>query len=162
MPTLRQELVTFRSRLVRLYDVRDDPRYIELSRVIEAERRPLVEQVKAQIAAKEAEIAEAQKHKKPRWPADTPAEVVRAGNDFYAGTTSSHDFRIHMWDLKRRRAVVSYPSGGYSDNSGWNPTPCRYTLIDISAPRTTWCSSGLKEWFGRVSPKVLREAMATL
>ena len=162
MPTLRQELDTFRLQLSRLYDLRDDPRCVELHRIINAERRPLVERVKAQIVAKEAEIAEAHKRKKPRWPVDTPAEVVRAAEDFYAGTTSSHDFRIHMWDLERKRAVISYPSGGYSDNSGWNPTPCRYTLIDISAPRTSWCSSGLKEWFGRVSQKELGSAMATL
>ena len=162
MPTLRQELDIFRGRLTRLYDPRDDPRYDELSRVIAAERLPLVMQLKELIADRERKLVEEKKAKKPRWPVDTPAEVVRAGNAYYAGTTQSHDFRIHMWDLVRRRAVISYPSGGYSDNSGWNPTPCCYTLIDIDFKNVGWRRSGLKEWFGRVSKKELKSAMATL
>jgi hypothetical protein len=162
LPTPSQELKALRYQLANLYDPRTDPRYAELSKVVEAERRPAIAQLKAQIEAKVRELDAARKAKKPRWPANTPAEVVKAGEAFFAGTTQFTEFRIHMWDLARRRAVVSYPSGGYSDNGGWHPTPCCYSLLDLDMRGTGFRRSYLREWMGRVSPKVLTEAMGTL
>lgn len=62
-----------------------------------------------------------------RWPAGTPEDVLELCRRYWQGTSEYRVFRIHEYnDIA---VWTSYPSGGYSDNSGWHRTPSGYRLL---------------------------------
>jgi hypothetical protein len=108
---------------------------------IRKEDAPRVAEIEAQLAA----IHSGQKEYK-RWPDNTPPDAFRVCERYWNGTTEFSTFRIHQWNDKA--VWTSYPSGGYSTNGGWIPTPSCYYLLSL-----TENDSG----FSSGKPKILKE-----
>ena len=106
-----------------LETTRNDPRVIAAVELIRKERKPQIDVINAKIK----ELQNKRPAKKPRWDENTPKEVLDICEKFWRGTTEFYTFRIHIWN--NDFVWTSYPSGGYSDNGGWNPTPSAYHLI---------------------------------
>jgi hypothetical protein len=109
-----------------LKNVRTAPEVLEAARKVMDKRKPKIEALEKQIE----ELRSKRPAKSPRWPANTPANVLKAAEDRWRGSTEFHTFRIHMWNSKA--FWTSYPSGGYSNNGGWNPTPASFELISLT------------------------------
>lgn len=91
--------------------------------LVKAERAPRIKELEAKIEYLRSKRPE----KAPRWPANTPPEVLKQCERYWGGTTEYATFRIHCWnDLG---IWTSYPSGGYTCNAGWQSTPSCYHLI---------------------------------
>lgn len=119
-------LRSLKAELSSLEWVEMDPKVRAAREAVRAERKPIVDALKKQIAELQAKRPE----KKLRWPENTPANILSACERYWGGTTELATFRIHMWNDKA--VWTSYPSGGYSDNGGWNPTPVNYDLISLT------------------------------
>jgi hypothetical protein len=103
-----------------------DKRVFELKKKIRAERQAEIDDIQSKIK----QLRDKQPKKKTeRWPEHTPANVREACNKYWNGTTEHASYRIHQWNDKA--VWTSYPSGGYSTNGGWNPTPACYFLISL-------------------------------
>ena len=124
-PTLTQ-LKDELKRLTDFYYVTNHPDVRAAIEKVRAENKPRVEELNKRIAA----LHSAKPAPKPRWPENTPANVLKACQDFWSGTEEYRSFRIHLWNDKA--AWTSYPAGGYSTVGGWNPTPAHYSLISFS------------------------------
>jgi hypothetical protein len=124
-------------------DIRLDPRISDLKNKIRAERQAEIDDIKSKIK----QLRDKQPKKKTeRWPENTPENVKVVCEKYWNGTTESSTYRIHQWNNKA--VWTSYPSGGYSSNGGWNPTPSHYYLVSLNEEEY-----GL----GRKKGKVLKE-----
>lgn len=118
-----KKLNDLRSKLRNLRNPYTDPEVLKLMEQVRERRRPEIERL-------EREIEELQKSRpgpKPRWPEDTPPEVLKLCEKYWAGTEEYKKFRIHCWN--EHAVWTGYPGGGYSDNSGWRPTPAAFYLL---------------------------------
>lgn len=95
------------------------------------------------------------KKKAPRWPADVPENVLSFCRAIFQGSTEYQQFRIHCWD--GLHVIVSWPSGGYSDNGGWHPTPATFMKYRLSDKPGLSCTSIGKDRQGRQSKKQLQQ-----
>lgn len=116
----------------------------------------------SKVAALEAELAAARRVipvKKPRWPENTPEDVLEECKEYWRGSTEYHTFRIHCWN----DAIVctGYPNGGYSDNGGWHPTPARFYFLSRREIEYNHAKT-LRELEGRQSAKQLIAKMEEL
>jgi hypothetical protein len=119
-------LMQLKRELDYLLYVYSDPRVQEQIKIVQAERAPRVKELSAKIEL----LREVKPAKKPRWPEGTPAEVIEVCERYWRGTTEFHTFRIHCWNSKV--VCTSYPSGGYSDNGGWHPTPATFYFLSLT------------------------------
>ena len=106
--------------------VDNDSRVRRVRNEVIEERWPRIKELEKLIA----EAREERPTKKPRWPENTPANVLAICNEYWQGTTESYTFRIHCWNDKA--VCTSYPSGGYSDNGGWNPTAACFHFLSLT------------------------------
>lgn len=114
--------------LYELQNVDYHPKIIALKKIILAERQPEINKLKTEIER----LKEIKNNipKKTRWPEDTPEEILKRCKSYWSGTVEYNEFRIHCWNDKA--VWTSYPSGGYSSNGGWNPTPASFHLISLT------------------------------
>ena len=112
--------------LDRLLRVGNDPRVQAAKAMVQAERLPQVTALEAQIN----KLRDKRPEKKPRWPQDTPSNVLEVCKKYWNGTVEYATFRIHCWNDKL--VCTSYPSGGYSTVGGWTPTPACFHFISLS------------------------------
>jgi hypothetical protein len=103
-----------------------DPEVVAVKKKVLADRQPKIEALERQIK----ELQGKRPAKRPRWPETTPPHILEACEEYWKGTTEFYSFRIHLWNSKS--VWTSYPSGGYSNNGGWNPTPVNYDLISLT------------------------------
>lgn len=169
MPQETPKLRELKSELLKLTE------YFWLSRDKEVEaavqkvrerNRPRVEELEKQIAA----IREQRPAPKPRWPENTPANVLKACQDYWSGTAEYRSFRIHLWNDKA--AWTSYPAGGYSDNGGFHPCPPCYSLISLTQTENRMSKSNRPKELKvlrfernsgkRVTPKMMQDALDEL
>ena len=124
MNTKSPTIVELKQELTRLQGLPIfDERVAAAIALVRAERRPRINELKDQIERLRAK----RPAKAPRWPDNTPPEVITQCERYWGGTTELAVFRIHCWnDLG---IWTSYPSGGYSCNAGWQSTPSCYHLI---------------------------------
>lgn len=104
--------------------------------------QPKVALLRKELAALHA----TKKHKKPRWPENTPEEVIRLCDDYWRGSSEAATYRIHCWN--ELAVWTSYPSGGFSDNGGSHPSPSRYFLLSRKTKESR---------YGRQSAATLKE-----
>ena len=122
MKTLKQ----LNLELKNLKSVIFEKRIIKLMDDILLERKPQIESVEAEIES----LRSKRPRQTPRWPENTPPNILAVCDTFWSGTTEWYKYRIHLWNSKA--VWTSYPSGGYSNNMGWNPTPCCYELVNLN------------------------------
>lgn len=103
-----------------------DKRVLEAKRLVRAERQPKIDEIKKEIEA----LRSKRPLPKPRWPENVPENVLTACKKFWSGTTELYTFRIHCWNDKG--VCTGYPSGGYSNNGGWHPTPATFYFISLT------------------------------
>ncbi|MCK9156528.1 MAG: hypothetical protein M0P12_10535 [Paludibacteraceae bacterium] len=77
-----------------------------------------------------------------RWPEDTPKELIDSCNFFWNGTEELFRFRINCW--KGDLVWMTIPSGGYSNNMGWNKTQSQNALYRLRA----------RSWYGNTRPLI--------
>lgn len=138
----------------RLLRVDNDPRVRAAKELVRQERKPQVEALEKQIE----ELQDKRPEKKPRWPANTPEAVLKACAAYWSGTTEFATYRIHCWNEKG--ACTSYPSGGYSNNMGWNPTPACFHFISLTELEYRKPKIVGQDLSGRQSQKVLDATLA--
>jgi hypothetical protein len=117
----RREIGQAISRLTNYNYLAMDIRVFKLISAIRKENAPEVARLKALLGEKKVRA------KAPRWPENTPQDVLDACALFWRGTTEFHSYRIHCWNDVA--IWTSYPSGGYSDNGGYHRTPPCYSMI---------------------------------
>lgn len=121
MRTIKQ-IKTEIEKLSLHYHLCNDSRIAAILNQLKAENEP-------QLVVLRAELKTLQSNKKitPRWPENTPEDILKLCRDYWSGTTESYSFRIHQWNEKA--VWTSYPSGGYSTVGGWTSTPPAFILI---------------------------------
>jgi len=139
-------------------------RVMDLIGQIRKENKPKIDLLKNKpkidLLKKELEEFESKKRpSKPRWPEDTPKEVIAFCKDYWKGTTEYDSFRIHCWNEKA--VWTSYPSGGYSTAGGWNPTPAGFHLLSFTGKAIGGGAEILEDLEGRVSLKQMNEILKT-
>jgi hypothetical protein len=125
--------------------------------------RALVEQIKAENAPKietlRKELEQLQNNKpkpKPRWPETTPPDVIKECQEYWKGTEQYWTFRIHCWNDKA--ICTSWPSGGYTDNGGWHPSPATFYFLSRTEKKYDKAKH-LAELEGRQSAKTLQQKL---
>lgn len=143
-----------RDTLLSYYNVTSDPRVQAQIEIVRNERAPKVAELDKQIEA----ARKAQPEKKPRWPENTPKEVLELCERYWRGTTEYASFRIHCWNDKL--VCTSYPSGGYSDNGGWHPTPATFHFLHRFEKETWGAPARIgQDLIGRQSQRQLEATM---
>ena len=123
------------------------------------------EKVAPKIIELNEEIKELKSKKpqpKPRWPDDVPPHILEIVKAYWRGTEESYTYRIHCWNNKA--CWTSYPSGGYSNNGGWNPTPATFYMISLTE-KSTYDSKKAKDLLdakGRTSLKFMKAELDKL
>lgn len=86
---------------------------------------------KSEIELIESKLKELRGERKVpvRWPEHTPKSILDACDMHWSGTVEWYKYRIHIWN--ECAVWTSYPSGGYSNNMGWQPAPCCYELVSL-------------------------------
>ena len=115
-----------KDQLTMLEWIDGDPKVNAARAIVRTERMPRINALKAKIA----ELQAKRPGPKPRWPENTPANVLAVCNLYWRGTTEFYTFRIHCWNDKF--VCTSYPSGGYSDNGGWHPTSACFHFLSLT------------------------------
>ena len=114
---------------IKLRDLREtrwEPRVRALQAHILDERAAEIKSVEAQIAALRSKRPAAP----PRWPENTPANVLEVCRKYWDGTTEFTKYRIHAWNDKI--VVTSYPGGKYFDNGGGHYGPPSYEAVSLT------------------------------
>ncbi len=152
-------------KLERLQDVRFHPDVQKLQREILDKRKPEIDKLKEEIKL----LKDKRPAKKQRFPEGTPEHIIKACQEYWNGTTQYHEFYIYVWNDKA--VFTGYKSGGYSNNSGWNPTSPAYFLISLTEKESGMHGNKPKElfsihvgydkeWSGkRITEKVLKELL---
>ena len=152
-------LTTLKRELDRLLRVELAPEVAAAVRQVRLARAGRVAEVRAEIEALRA----ARPPKPPRWPIDTPTDVLDLCDKFWRGSSEHHEYRIHCWN--ERAVWTSYPSGGYSDNGGYHPTPASYRLVSRRRLDHHGKAIELDELEStrerRVTPAIMRKALDT-
>ncbi len=126
----------------------------------------LIEQIRnenaGRIAELKKELVELENNKpqpKPRWPENTPEDVLLECEKHWYGTVESRTYRIHCWNDKI--ICTSYPAGGYSDNGGWHPTQATFYFLSRTEKRYDKAKD-LAMLEGRQSKKMLQQKLDEL
>ena len=141
-------------KLINYNEIMFDKRVRNLINKIRKDNSAKVEKLRAELNELEANKPKP----KPRWPENTPKDVLSECEKYWAGTTEFSVFRIHCWNNKI--ICTSYPSGGYSTNGGWNPSPATFYFISREIQH------GQAKYFatlkGRQSKKALQQKLDEL
>lgn len=134
------------------WKVQSDPRIAVLKKTIAAEYATEVASLNAALA----ELRAKRPAPKPRWPENTPANVLKVCEAYWSGTEEFHKFRIHLWNDKA--VITSYPSGAFWNNGGRNAASACYfcislTELDCRKPKV------LKTSDGRTPPAKMQEML---
>jgi len=152
-----KKLLTLKWKLEALYrEIDRDPKVLEAKKLAEQERLPQIKALEKQIAT----IKASRKPPKPRWPENTPQDVLNDCKEYWSGTVEDRSFRIHLWNDKA--IWTGYPAGGYTNNGGWNKTSARFILI--SRTKKQYClgkrqAISLADLDGRVSLKQMQQIL---
>jgi hypothetical protein len=141
------------------WSVDRDERVLKVISIVKAEIAPKIKALEDQISA----IVEKRPKPKPRWPENTPQNVIKKAEKEFEGSTQYHSFRIHCWNDKA--FWVSWPSGGYYSLSGWHPTPATFILLSMTKEENKFGKSApvrLKSVDGRLSQKSMQEELDKL
>jgi len=143
------------SHLTDFYYLANDKRVRELINKIRSENADKIKNLEAELSALES------KKPKPklRWAEDTPEDVLSECKEHWRGTTEFATYRIHCWNDKI--ICTSYPSGGYSDNGGWHPTPATFYFISRTE-KDFHGANNIKTLEGRQSKKKLQQELDEL
>jgi hypothetical protein len=125
-----KKLIELRDELNALRNVNFAPEVMAAKQKVLESRKDKIAEIERQMEA----LRGKRPAKAPRWPANTPENVLKAAEARWSGTTEYSAFRIHMWNSKA--FWTSYPSGGYSNNGGWHPTPACFTLVSLTIKET--------------------------
>jgi hypothetical protein len=153
---MKKTLSQLKLELELLKNVRTAPEVVEAARKVLEVRKPQIEALEKEIES----LRSQRPAKAPRWPVNTPKNVMEAAEARWKGTTEFSTFRIHMWNSKA--FWTSYPSGGYSNVGGWNPTPACFSLISLTIKETGMGRTEgkeLAELTGRAPKHLLRALM---
>jgi len=123
MKTIRE----LNDELRRLEFVEFDSRVNAARALVRAERKPRIDEIKAELE----KLRSKRSDKKPRWDENTPKHILDVCSKYWNGTTEFYSYRIHLWNDDF--VWTSYPSGGYSNNGGWHPTPACFHLISLKS-----------------------------
>jgi len=137
-------------------DLMFDKRVMELIKKIRKENSEKVAKLNAELA----ELESKKPKPKPRWPEDTPEDVLKECEEYWKGTTELGTFRIHCWNDKI--ICTGYPSGGYSTNGGWNPSPVTFYFISRTIKEVHNKAKPFLTLEGRQSQKKLRQKLEEL
>lgn len=137
------------------YSLASSERVMKLIDQIRKENRPEIELLEKELA----ELKANKPKPKPRWPENTPTDVLEFCQKYWSGSEESRTFRIHCWNDKA--VWTSYPSGGYSDNGGFHPTPARFILLSRTEMGHRRAKE-LKELEGRVKLSQMEEELTKL
>ena len=151
-----KSLSQLKHELAILKSVQTAPEVLEAARKVLETRKPQIEALEREIDGMRAKRPE----KTPRWPKNTPPNVLKAAEDQWRGTTECTTFRIHLWNSKAY--WTSWPSGGYSTNGGWVKAPACFKLVSlVETERAMGRTEGveLASLTGRVSIPVMRSLM---
>lgn len=130
----------------------NDERVRTARELVRKERQPEIDSIKAKIE----ELRKLRPAKSSRWPENIPADVLEFCKKYWSGTTEYRTFRIGLWNDDF--VWTSYPSGGYSDNGGWHPTPAVHYLL--SRKELRWYKPvQVASVEGRLSKKVAKEML---
>jgi len=145
-------------RLTNFIDIAQSPRVMALINQIRDENKEKVIVLREELKQVEAN----KKAPKPRWPVNTPKNILDLAVEEFKGTTEFHSFRIHCWNDKA--FWVSWPSGGYSTTGGWHPTPATFTLISLIEKNRYHDTQGnhITSLQGRVSEKTMQDELDKL
>jgi hypothetical protein len=147
-------------KLTCFIDIAQSPRVMALINQIRQENKPKVESLREELKQVEAN----KKAPKPRWPENTPKNVLDKANLYWGGSTERHTFRIHCWNDKAY--WTSYPAGGFSTNGGWHKTQAHFFLISLVEKREAgmldYRGKQLMELKGRVSDKTMQDELDKL
>lgn len=102
------------------------PEVIAAKELVLKNRQPQIDVLEKQIRDLQAKRPAS----KPRWPENTPANVLKRCEKFWEGTTEFRKFRIHAWNDKI--IITSFPSGAFWNNSGRNAASSCYYAISRS------------------------------
>ena len=140
------------SNLTDFYRLVNDKRVRELINTIRFENADKIKNLEAELS----ELNTNKSQPKPRWPENTPEDVLEECKQYWRGTTEFPIYRIHCWNDKI--ICTSYPSGGYSDNGGWNPTPATFYFISRTEKGFRGAKN-IKTLEGRQSKKKLQQEL---
>jgi hypothetical protein len=145
-------------RLTNFIDIAQSSRVMALINQIRDENKDKVIALREELKQVEAN----KKAPKPRWPDNTPQAVKDLAFQEFRGTTEFEKYRIHCWNDKA--FWVSWPSGGYSDNGGWHPTPATFTLLSLTEKKQHDHNQPkfIKDIQGRVSMKTMQDELDKL
>lgn len=153
MKTLR-ELKRELQRLTDSMYLTSHPKVREAIDAVRKENEPKVKELQQQIK----ELQDERPKPKPRFPENTPKDVIDVCNKYWSGTEEFHTYRIHCWNDKA--VWTSYPSGGFWTNGGYNKAQACFFLI--SKTDMSGYGSKPKEIYqleGRVSLKQMQDAL---
>lgn len=140
------------------YSIISNKRVSELLLVLRKENADKVALLKKELA--EASDSR-KKDKKPRWPENTPQDILEFCKGHWRGTVESATFRIHCWNDKG--VWTSYPAGGYSIVGGWVKTQATFFLISLTEMDAYYCRHKvLKTCSGRLSEKSMQAELEKL
>src|SRR6266481_8686883 len=122
---MKNKLTDLKHQLEELLRVEWHPDVVKAKEKVLAERQPKIDALKKQIE----DLRSKQPKPSARWTDKTPELVKFACRQYWAGTEEYLTYRIHCWNDKA--VWTSYPSGGYSNNGGWQQTPPCYYLLSL-------------------------------
>lgn len=140
-----------------------DKRVRTLINQIIKENQPKIKELETELEG----LRPKKKDPKPRWPENTPKEILDFCLNYWSGTTEYHTFRIHCWN--EYAVWTGYPNGGYSTAGGWNPTPARFYMLSLTEKKPgclhssgTLSAVTLQERSGRTSQKFMQDELDKL
>ncbi|MCK9615784.1 MAG: hypothetical protein M0R48_09900 [Candidatus Omnitrophica bacterium] len=123
-------------------------------RVFIAANKPRTDELRELLHKKQTE-----KKTVKRWPDDIPEDLLCSCRDFWAGTEEFFKFKVNCW--KNNLVWMTIPSGGYSNNMGWNKTRSKNRLYRIQKGSYYGNCFPLVEYRGGVSRKQMLADLET-
>lgn len=101
------------------------PEVLAAKKLVLEKRKPEIDKIKAEIE----KLRGKKSPPKPRIPENCPDNIIKACENYWAGTEELAKYRIHVWNSMA--VWTSWGSGGYSTNGGYvKVAPC-YFLISL-------------------------------
>lgn len=133
-----------------------DPRVRKLIDSIRKENEPKVIKLREELE----QLEEKKRPPKPRWPDNTPKDVISFCEKYWKGTTEYGKFRIHCWNSKA--IWTSYPGGTWSDNGGQHYGQATFDLISRTEKEIGNKAKVLMTLQGRTNMEQMQERLEEL
>ena len=135
-----------------------DPTVQAAIQAVREKNAPRVAELEKQIA----DLRAAKPAPKPRWPENTPAEVVKfCQEEVWRGTEQSRTFKIFCWNSQA--VWTGYPGSAFWSSREQKYGQSHYELHLLNGGKHAMgLSQPVKELSGRVNPKQLQAALDEL